>query len=392
MQEEMTMASLFDPGTYADVRRPLLEAGTLPPACYTSTDFYQQEVSSIFMKCWNLISRADVVKNPGDYFTHTLVGVSLIIMRGEDGKIRAFVNSCRHRGAKILQGEGNCKGIRCPYHSWLYSTLGELRNSNGMQDTLEFSPEDYGLLEVRLDIWCGFLFVNLDPNCISLSEYLGDLGDYTHSYEFDTMVTVKRRQFSLQTNWKNYIENSMESFHLPTVHQKTIGGVKAEWATVVGDPGNYVILQTKTKASRATLGNDAAFERIATLSGPAAEGAQYILIYPCTVIGADFDCMWFKQMAPDGPGTVRYSAGFCFPKASYDRPDFEQIVSNYHKRFELVISEDNEISELQMEGLSNPFARAGRLSSREPLVHAINNWILDHVVGPAPIAHRTAAE
>src|SRR5258708_12840380 len=242
----MTMASLFDPGTYADVRRPLLEAGTLPPECYTSTDFYQQEVFSIFSEWWNLIGRGDVVKNPGDFFTHTLVGVSLIIMRGEDGKIRAFVNSCRHRGAKILRGEGSCKGIRCPYHSWLYSTLGELRNSNGMQDTLDFSYDDYGLLEVKLDIWCGFLFVNFDPNCISLREYLGDLGDYTHSYEFDSMITVKRREVSLQTNWKNYIQNSMESFHLPTGHHKTIGRTQAEVDAADGHPRNYAIPQPKT--------------------------------------------------------------------------------------------------------------------------------------------------
>ena len=78
------------------------------------------------------------------------------------------------------------------------------------------------------------------------------------------MVTVKRRDFAVQTNWKSYVENSMESFHLPTVHQKTIGGIKAEWKPVVGSPGNYVILQTLTAASRGTLGNDAAFSRIAT--------------------------------------------------------------------------------------------------------------------------------
>jgi choline monooxygenase len=383
---------LFDRDSYADVRRPLLDAATLPPDCYTSKEFYEQEVAKIFMRCWNLIGRADYVKNPGDYFTHTLVGISLIVMHGEDGKIRAFVNSCRHRGAKLMDGDGNCKAIRCPYHSWVYSTLGELRSANGMQDTRNFAASEFGLLEIKLDVWCGFIFVNFDPHCMSLREYLGNLDDFAQSYDFETMVTVKRKEFSLRTNWKTYIENSMESFHLPTVHNKTIGGIKAEWGHVIGRPGNFLILQTLTKASRGTLGNDAAFGRMTTLSGPAAEGAQYILIYPCTVIGADLDCMWFKQMAPDGPSTVRYSAGFCFPKATYERPDFEQIVPNYHKRFDLVISEDNEISERQLQGLSNPLTRPGRLSSREPLVHAIDNWVLDQVVGPSPMAHRTAAE
>ena len=119
-----------------------------------------------------------------------------------------------------------------------------------------------------------------------------------------------------------------------------------------------------------------------TLRGPAAQGAQYILIYPCTVIGADLDCVWFKQMAPDGPGMVRYSAGFCFPKVTVERPDFEQIVPNYHKRFDLVISEDNGIAEMQLQGLSNPLSRSGRFSAMEPLVHTIDNWILDRVIGP----------
>ena len=386
------MVDLFNPQTYAELRRPLLEASTLPPECYTSPEFYQREIETIFRRCWNLIGRVDYVSRPGDYFTRTLAGVSLIVIRGEDGKIRAFANSCRHRGAKLIEGEGNCKTIRCPYHSWVYSNSGALRSANGMQDTLDFDAHRYGLTEIKLDVWAGFVFVNLDENSISLREYLGNLDDYTKSYEFDTMVTARRRQFSVQTNWKSYIENSMEGFHLPTVHQKTIGGTKGTWKDTIGAPGNYLILQTLTAASRATLGGDAAFDRIATLSGPAAEGAQYILIYPCTVIGADLDCMWFKQMAPDGPDLVLYSAGFCFPKASFERADFEQVVANYHKRFDLVISEDNGIAELQYQGLSNPLARPGRLSSREPLVHAIGNWIIDHVVGRAPSAVREAAE
>ena len=373
---------LFDPATYEAVRRPLLEAQTLPPPCYTSPEFYRREVSNIFFKCWNLIGRVDYVKSVGDYFTVSLVGVSLIVIRGDDGRVRAFINSCRHRGAKLTEGEGNCKALRCPYHSWLYSTMGELRAANGMQDVRGFDQADFGLTEVRLDTWSGFLFVNFDPAAGGLRDYLGDLNSFTESYEFETMVTVKRKDFVVRTNWKSYIENSMENFHLPTVHKQSIGGIKAEWHPFIGAAGNYVLLQSHTAASRATLDGDEAFDRIPTLRGSAAKGAQYILIYPCTVIGADLDCMWFKQMAPDGPNLVRYSAGFCFPKVSCDRPDFERVAQNYHRRFDIVISEDNGISEKQLEGLSNPLSRPGRFSGLEPLVHAIDNWILDRVVGP----------
>src|SRR5258708_13780760 len=215
----------------------------------------------------------------------------------------------------------------------------------------------------------------------SLKECLGGLDGWTESYEFQNMVTVKRREFTLRANWKSYVENSLEHFHLPTVHQKTIGAVKAIWEPVDGAPGNFVILRSKANASRATLGNAKAFDRIATLRGPAAEGAQYILIYPCTVIGADLDSMWFKQMLPDGPDKVRLLASFCFTRQAFERHDFEEVVENYHRRFDLVMGEDNDIAETHYRGISNPLARARRFSSIEPLVHTIDNWILDRVIG-----------
>jgi phenylpropionate dioxygenase-like ring-hydroxylating dioxygenase large terminal subunit len=373
---------LFDPKTYRAVRGPLRDAETLPPACYTSQEFYQREVSEIFLKSWNLVGRADYVKKPGDYFTHMVGGVSFIVMRGDDGQIRAFVNACRHRGTQLLQGEGNCRTIRCPYHSWVYDSAGSLRGANGMQETRSFAASDYGLIGLRLETWEGFLFVNFDPNAESLGQYLGNLDAWTGSYGFEEMITVKRREFLIRANWKSYVENSLEHFHLPTVHQKTIGGVRAVWDPVDGAPGNFVILRSKTTASRATLGNAVSFGNIPTLRGPAAEGAQYILVYPCTVIGADLDCMWFKQMLPEGPDSMRLLAGFCFTKASVERPDFDEVVENYHRRFELVMGEDNDIAEKHLRGVLNPFARAGRLSSVEPLVHVIDNWILDRVVGP----------
>jgi choline monooxygenase len=372
---------LLDPQTYRAVRKPLLDAETLPPACYTSVEFHRREVSEIFLKCWNLVGRADYVKNPGDYFTHAVAGVSFIVMRGDDNRIRAFVNACRHRGAELLRGEGNCRAIRCPYHSWTYNRDGSLRGPNGMQDTREFSASDFGLREIRLETWSGFLFVNFDPDAEPLRAYLGDLDSWTESYEFQDMITVKRREFVIRANWKSYVENSLEHFHLPTVHQKTIGSVRAVWEPVNGAPGNFVILRSKTTGSRATLGNAASFENIPTLRGPAAEGAQYILIYPCTVIGADLDCMWFKQMLPEGPDTMRLVAGFCFTKTSVERPDFDEVVQNYHNRFELVMGEDNGIAETHLRGVLNPLARPGRLASIEPLVHTIDNWILDRVVG-----------
>jgi phenylpropionate dioxygenase-like ring-hydroxylating dioxygenase large terminal subunit len=377
---------LFDHERYRGIRRPIEAAETLPPECYTAEEFYRREVEQIFMKVWNLVGRLDYVPKPGDYFTIDLVGIPVIIMRGQDGQVRAFLNSCRHRGAKLLDGEGNCNFIRCPYHSWMYETNGKLRGAVGMQEAIDFRREDSGLIPIRLDTWFGFIFICFDRNAAPLADYLGDLDQYVRSYGFDTMVTVGRKTYELPTNWKLYVENSMEHFHLPTVHEKTIGNVQAEWSWVIGNPGNYLILHSKTERSRATLSGEAGFERIPTLEGQAAQGAQYILIYPATVLGCDLDSMWFKQLIPDGPARMRNVAAFCHQRRSVERPDFNEILPRYNRRFDLVIAEDNFISVRQMEGINNPLARAGRLSKSEPLVHVIDNWVLDRVLGPAPAA------
>ena len=115
------ITDIFDPTRYAGVRKPLLEAETLPPECYTDEAFYKREVETIFLKVWNFIGRADRVPNAGYYFAFEFVGVPVVVVRGRDGLVRAFANSCRHRGAKVMQGEGKCTVMSCPYHAWTYA-------------------------------------------------------------------------------------------------------------------------------------------------------------------------------------------------------------------------------------------------------------------------------
>jgi phenylpropionate dioxygenase-like ring-hydroxylating dioxygenase large terminal subunit len=377
---------LLDPSTYIDVRRPLREASTLPVECYLSEEFYRHEVQDIFMKCWNLIGREDYIRHPGSYFTRELIGISLIVMRGQDMKIRAFVNACRHRGTKLLEGSGQCEHVACPYHNWTYHVDGTLRSFNAMGEAHNLDPKDYGLVEVKLDTWQGFIFINFDPGSASLKQYLGSLADHTASYNWSDMVTVRHRETVIKTNWKSYVENSMEPIHLPLVHKKSIGHVfasgKAGWRFTHGS--EWTIMHTLTDKSRAILPGDEGFDRLPNLVGTAADGAQYIHLNPCTTIGADLDCMWFKNMQPDGPHRVRNIAAFCFPKSALERPDFDRIIQNYYRRFDLVIDEDNAIAETQFHGLTNPLTRPGRYSHYEQNVHWFNNWVIDRVVGPGP--------
>ena len=155
-------AEIFDPRHYAAVRWPLLEAETLPPWCYTSEAFYRREVERIFRKAGTSSATSRQVANPGDYFALTFAGVPVIILRDLSGTLRAFANTCRHRGSALLEGSGNCRAIVCPYHSWTYALDGALRAAPEMQQTLDFDAADTGLIPLRLDTWGGFLFLCFD--------------------------------------------------------------------------------------------------------------------------------------------------------------------------------------------------------------------------------------
>jgi phenylpropionate dioxygenase-like ring-hydroxylating dioxygenase large terminal subunit len=117
------------------------------------------------------------------------------------------------------------------------------------------------------------------------------------------------------------------------------------------------------------------------LQGMAAQGSWYPLLYPSTMFGCTYDCMWWLELHPMGPEKTKLIVGSCFPRSSAARPDFEEVVQRYYRRWDISIPEDNHISELQQRGLSSPLARQGRLAHAEPLVHTFGNWVLDHVLG-----------
>ena len=372
------MTQPFDPARYAKVRLPLLEAETLPPACYTDPAFFARETERIFRVHWNLVGRADEVPEPGDYCAIDLAGVPAIVLRDDDGELRAFANTCRHRGSRLVSENGNAKAISCPYHGWSYGLDGRLVAAAGMEKTGNFDPADFGLISLRIAERSGFVFLNFSADGSGIDDHLGNLPGYLDSHDARGMIGVHRRVYDVACNWKLCLENQRESYHVATVHRGTLKDQLPEQLPASGNWSGSWFRHDGSIAAR--LGAGKTLPAIPTLEGRAAEGTYFIGLYPASFLVFTVDCMWWMSFRPLAPDRTRVVTGLCFPEAATRRPDFEAILPDYTARTDASHPEDNRAAEMQQRGLASPHARPGRFSHREAGVHAVDNWILDRVL------------
>jgi len=209
----MTLAqpvSLID----ADIAR----AWTLPARLYTDPAVFHAEKEKIFARTWQVVGQRDQVAKPGDYFTTSLIGEPLLIVRGNDGKLRGFYNVCRHRAGPPAEGCGSRKLFRCGYHGWTYGLDGSLISATEIEGVEGFRAEDFALAPVRTEEWFNLVFVNLDADARLLRDCLGDLPRQAEKFPFQEMKLVERRTYEMKCNWKTYVDNYLEGYHLPSVH------------------------------------------------------------------------------------------------------------------------------------------------------------------------------
>lgn len=381
---------LFDPSHYERLRQPLDRAETMPPWCYSAPSFFEREVDTIFRRTWNFIGRADELAKVGDFMALDLFGEPVFLVRGSDGEVRAFLNVCRHRGARLVCETGHKSAIACPYHGWTYGLDGVLRGAPGMEGVADFRREDYGLIPLRLDSWEGFLFLDLSGEAPPLADHLGNLPDAFRSYNFADFVCVKRTEYDLACNWKIYIENAMEDYHTATVHRKSIGTQETTREDVAGE---WDAIHMPAADTIAILpGDTTPFPHVPSLAGKPASGTFFTVIYPNTFFASTHDCMWWLNAVPVAADRTRVIHGACFPRATTERADFAEVVPRYFKRWEKSLTEDNDISEVQQIGLNSRLGLPGRFSLKEPIVHALDNWVIERVLnGAAPASTKSPA-
>ena len=200
---------------------PLAEAHTIPASWYTDARVAELENRNVFSRVWQAIARADQVASPGEYATATVAGEPIVVVRGSDGKLRAFYNVCRHHAMTVMNDPcGQAQHMRCPYHGWTYSLEGELRGMTEFEGVRNFDRAQNDLVPVRVESWENFVFVNLDPQAAPLPDFLGALVGLARPLGFTSLQFVERRSYTLQCNWKVYVDNFLDGgYHVPHMHK-----------------------------------------------------------------------------------------------------------------------------------------------------------------------------
>ncbi len=193
-------------------------AATIPATWYFDPAMLMREQETVFAQTWQLVGRSEQVAALGAYFTTTIANEPLIVVRGGDEKLRALSNVCRHRAGPIAEGAGNRKVLQCGYHGWTYTLDGRLHGTPEFEGVECFDKTKNCLPEFSVAEWAGLVFVNLDQACAPLPETLAGLPSRLLHQDLSAMQFALRKDWYIDCNWKTYVDNYLEGYHIPLVH------------------------------------------------------------------------------------------------------------------------------------------------------------------------------
>ena len=214
---------------HLDVNEQIECAQTLASKFYTDPAILDIEKARIFRRTWQLVGTLSqncgeinglkrTISDPETFFTAEVVGEPVVVVRDKQGTLRAFSNVCRHRAGPIAVGSG-CKNVlRCAYHGWTYTLDGRLIGTPDVEGVEFFDRSTMGMFPLRLETWGQFIFINFDPNAVSLSAYLGKIPEQAHGFQFEGLQLAERRDYIINCNWKVYVDNYLEGYHIPIAH------------------------------------------------------------------------------------------------------------------------------------------------------------------------------
>jgi len=332
-------------------------ASTLPAAWYRDPAHWERERRAVFGREWLMVGRADEVPEPGDYLTEDVAGWPIFIIRNREGALRGFHNVCRHRAGPIVwEGSGHCDVLRCRYHGWVYDTEGALRRTPEFGEAANFDKGDFGLFPIQVGVWRGLIFVNLDMNAPTLDAAMAPLTAETQPWPIESYQFHSRVEHEIACNWKTYVDNYAEGYHVSSVHPGLDRQIDAKQYEV--------ILKDRHVVHRA----------------PQRENANYAGLwlwrFPNLALNIYETGMNIERMVPIGPHRTKLVYNFFFQDIS---PAAEHAIKSSIEVSTIVTEEDVRICEAVQRNLDSGVYDTGRLGPR----HEAGVWYFQHLVREA---------
>jgi len=363
---------------------------TLPRAAYVDERHYAREVDRIWFREWVCVGRAESLSAAGDYLQVEVAGESILVVRDRDGKLRAFANVCRHRGSQLVMdtaptangpgAHGRFKGaIRCPYHAWTYGLDGRLRNAPFLTESDGLRKEQLGLYQAAVDVWGGFVFVNLTPEEVtperSLAARLGETVERAANYPLADLRTGHRITYEVDANWKAILENYNECYHCGPVHPelcevvpafKEAGGAGLDWEEGVPHREGATTFTFSGTTDRAPFPG---------LSEEEQRRHKGELLYPNLMISLAADHVAAFTLWPSGPGHTRIDCDFLFHPDEMARNAFDP--SDAVEFWDIVNRQDWRICESVQRGMGSRRFTAGYYAPMEDPARDIRRYLAE---------------
>ena len=392
--KNLALLKVLDIEKMESVNQPIEKAHGLPNECYTSSNYLEIEREKIFKDKWTVIGVGCSVPKSGDAIPYNLLGIPLIILRDNEGRIRVFHNVCSHRGFKLLDKPCSLRNVlRCPYHSWAYDFEGKLVATPhigglNIHTSDKFDKSKSNLKEVKSKIWMDIIFVNINNNQVEFNEYVKPLEDRWSKFiskEDQHLLVNSKNQgyFSLdvKSNWKFAIENYCESYHLPTIHPELnkISNISDHYH-IQGLPNRFAGQGSK-KYEQLIDGNKL-FDSFKSWPKDLSKNSEYIALFPNVMIGLHIDhfyAFWLEPISINE--TKEHLAMYYVGDNSANGKKFESMRKENVKFWEDVMLQDIKAIEGMQEGRNSPVYNGGNFSPvMDNPTHQFHKWVANNLI------------
>jgi choline monooxygenase len=345
---------------------PLERAFALPANWYTHPTVFQHERDWIFRTHWLQVAHDQWLSEPGSFYPVEIAGLPVVLVRQQDGQVRAFHNVCQHRAGPLAEQPGRGKSLRCHYHGWTYGLDGRLLAAPEMETAPHFCKETIQLAPVPVCEWQGFIFIHLGQPSDDLNRTLRAIDQRIAPIQFANWRFHQRVTYDVACNWKVYVENYLEGYHLPTVHPQLTRLLQADQYTTECHDG--FSLQT-SPLSAAPPGSE---EVAASPYGRAPGEAFYVFLYPNLMLNLLPNRLQLNRVIPIAPEQTQVVFEYYYAP---DQPA-ETLFEADHPISDLIQQEDIQICQQVQRGLNSPGYRPGPLCpAQEAGAHHFHQWL-----------------